>query len=816
MMKMTLFLIVISGAFLFCSMSFASYNNEDFSFSSFGQKELELIDLNKLTESSKLKPGAYFFDLYLNGEFLTQKNVKLFNINENQLVPCINTEILSLLGLNEESVTLYYNEVECVDIEKSIPNAKLNIDTSQLKIKISIPNLYIKSRPRGYISPELFNYGIAGLKTNYNLNSYYQRNNNSGDGFGGFLSLNNTFNYEEWRLTNFSTFTWDDTGHKNWENVRNYVQRDIFSMHSQLTFGDNFTSGELFPSVGFRGASIRSNEQMLPSSQLGYAPIIRGIARSQAKVTIRQNGYIIYETNVPAGEFLINDLYPTGYDGNLTVSITEVNGKVQEYSVPYASVPNLLRPGRVKYSSTVGKVRTGSMYYSPLFGELTLQYGISNNVTSYAGLQLVEDNQYRSSILGFAFNTPVGSFSIDSTFSDTNSISGYSLRGTYSKNFVSTGTDFVFSSYKHSSQDFMSLSDYINLKSNKVQFNPYPEKNKLQMTLSQRFKEGWGNISFSGVYSEMWEDSYDSYNYQVSYNNQFKNISYGLTASQINYNDGSKDTQFYLNFSVPLDSFSNSGNSLTSSFSVSDNNKNVIQTGLSGSNENQAISYNIAASFIDKDENKFDTSLNWIAPYTNMGVNYSFSEQAQRTSLELHGGALVHSKGVTFSHDMGETVGLAYINGGEGAKVGINKVNKSGYGVIANLNPYKVNTIAVSPADTSLNLEINKPIRQIVPTSGAIVYVPFETTYGHAVLISTHLKNSDGVKLPLASSVFDKNKKEVGMVGQDGTIFARVKDNSGILEVKFSTEEKSCYINYDITDEIKLNKKLIQISTPCG
>lgn len=55
---------------------------------------------------------------------------------------------------------------------------------------------------------------------------------------------------------------------------------------------------------------LASDDNMLPNSQRGFAPTVRGIANSSAIVTIRQNGYVIYQSNVPAGAFEINDLYP--------------------------------------------------------------------------------------------------------------------------------------------------------------------------------------------------------------------------------------------------------------------------------------------------------------------------------------------------------------------------------------------------------------------------------------------------------------------------------------------------------------------------
>lgn len=54
---------------------------------------------------------------------------------------------------------------------------------------------------------------------------------------------------------------------------------------------------------------------MLPSSMRGFAPEINGIAQSNARITVSQNGNVVYQTYVAPGPFSIKDLYPTGSSG---------------------------------------------------------------------------------------------------------------------------------------------------------------------------------------------------------------------------------------------------------------------------------------------------------------------------------------------------------------------------------------------------------------------------------------------------------------------------------------------------------------------
>lgn len=53
-----------------------------------------------------------------------------------------------------------------------------------------------------------------------------------------------------------------------------------------------------------------------------------------------QNGHEIYQTTVAPGPFEINDLYPTSYSGDLDVTVTEANGAVSRFSVPFQPYQN--------------------------------------------------------------------------------------------------------------------------------------------------------------------------------------------------------------------------------------------------------------------------------------------------------------------------------------------------------------------------------------------------------------------------------------------------------------------------------------------
>lgn len=76
--------------------------------------------------------------------------------------------------------------------------------------------------------------------------------------------------------------------------------------------------------------------------------------------------------------FEINDLYPTGYGGDLQLVIKEADGSEQQQVIPYAASSNLLRSGTNHYSVTLGKLRKDQVESEPAFGELTWRRGLNN------------------------------------------------------------------------------------------------------------------------------------------------------------------------------------------------------------------------------------------------------------------------------------------------------------------------------------------------------------------------------------------------------------------------------------------------------
>ncbi|MDQ9577961.1 fimbria/pilus outer membrane usher protein, partial [Serratia marcescens] len=75
------------------------------------------------------------------------------------------------------------------------------------------------------------------------------------------------------------------------------------ALRSRLTMGEDYLNSDIFDSLRFTGVSLRSDDSMLPPNLRGYAPEVTGVAKTNAKVVVSQQGRVLYETQVAAGPF---------------------------------------------------------------------------------------------------------------------------------------------------------------------------------------------------------------------------------------------------------------------------------------------------------------------------------------------------------------------------------------------------------------------------------------------------------------------------------------------------------------------------------
>jgi outer membrane usher protein len=322
-------------------------------------------DLSRFDKAGYVPPGTYRGDVRLNKEWRARAEVVFDDVPGTDITaPCYDAKSLVQYGIDLHKVETdtahparkpIPDGTFCGDIGDYIPDATATFDTEDQSLSLSVPQIYTLRSARGYVDPSQWDSGInAGVLQYYS--NFYRNSSYGSSSSSAYIGLNASLNLGSWHLDHLGSLNWVSRTGRHYQNSATYIQHDIPAWKSQFVGGDTFTSGNFFDSVRVRGVRLYTDERMLPQSLRGYAPVVRGIAETNAHVVIRQNGYIIYDTTVAPGPFVIDDLYPTGYGGDLDVEITEADGRIRRFSQPYSSVAQLLRPGQQRWDITAGKV----------------------------------------------------------------------------------------------------------------------------------------------------------------------------------------------------------------------------------------------------------------------------------------------------------------------------------------------------------------------------------------------------------------------------------------------------------------------------
>lgn len=758
--------------------------------------EQERADLSYFSRQGGQMPGTWPVMVALNNHD-TQRETVTFIVEDGELQPVLSVDFLAKFGVNVEAVPAFsrLHEGETFTrIGDFIPAASARYDFSQQRLSLSIPQAAMKTRSRGYVPPSQWDDGITAGFVDYSLNSA-SSHRTEGSSRSSYLNLRSGFNLGAWRLRNIASWSHSDSGGDRWQSQSSWLSRDLRELKSQLRVGDGWTSGEIFDSVSFRGLQVASDDNMLPDSERGYAPTIRGVAHSFANVSISQHGYVIYETWVAAGPFVINDLFPGAQSGDLLVTITESDGSRRTFTQPWSATPFMLRQGRFKYSVNVGRFHSGDAdERRPDFVESTFFYGLPAATTLYGGLRMAENYQAFALGVGHGFGE-LGSLSVDNTVArsdlpDGKRASGQSWRMQYQKDFISTGTAFSLASYRYATGNFYEFSQLNQSDTHQLWLNN--RRSRSQLTVTQ-FMGKLGSLSLSAWQQDYWhthgQDKTIHLGWYTSWNGVNAGLSYDYTDSAQERNP---DRILSFNISVPLNKWL-PGSSVN--YFASHNSQGVAtqQVSLSGTAlENRNLNYNLQHSYVSGGQSQ-STSLGmqYSGGYGNASVGYDQSGDSRNLSLGLSGGIVATRYGVTLSQPLSDTLALIRAPGAENvAPEGYSTIHTDsrGYAVIPSVSPYRKNTLNLNTETLGENVDVGQSGKIVIPTRGAVVLADYQTHIGYRVLFSLRHR---GVPLPFGAAVEVLGQEgSQGMVADRGLAYLSGVPEQGTLRVRWNKEGK--------------------------
>ena len=658
-------------------------------------------------------------------------------------------------------------------------------------------------RAQGEVSPKLWSTGITAALLNYQIlgRRYQVRNHgNTQTTYSMNMMLQGGVNISAWQLR-YRVNNSYDKNKSNWQMLETYVARDIPDWKSRLTLGDSFTPSDIFPGMRFRGMQLASDDAMLPDSLRGYAPSVHGIAQSQAKVTIKQNGYIIYTTFVAPGPFVIDDLLPNTLSGTLEITVTEADGRSIVSYQTYSAFPGQLREKNKRFYFAAGAYRAEVSKVRSNFMQGTLLYGLNAHVTGYGGL--LASSFYRSVLAGASANLKqYGSSSIDITQTDSQQNEGVlqrgqALRWQYAKNHLSTKTHFQIAVQRYFNADFCTFAEAAD--SNYFSNRQINKRSRFESTLSQHLGRGIVNLSVEKVY---YRHGQAGATVRFGYGGQIKKVSYHLDYSYQKAH-GILNRQLSLSLTFPFKWEENSSAATSINYAVSSYfNRDIVHNVTTGGLllEDDSLSYSVGLSASRQIRQSSFASLNFRGPVAEIGIHHTQALDYMVSSATLSGGVVLHQDGITLSQRLGDTVILVRVPGAHNAAFENNmsiKINTQGYAVIPYATPYRRNLLTLNTEQVSDDIDIKNTTTEVVPTRGAIVLAEYEVRQGHKVLLT--VLGDSGQPLPFGARVEDQRGREVGMIGPEGQVYLTGVKKDDLFTIKWGMDNKDrCTLQYNV------------------
>ncbi|TBN97408.1 pilin outer membrane usher protein SafC [Salmonella enterica subsp. salamae serovar 13,22:z:-] len=797
----------------------------------------EGVDLTLFEEGGQL-PGIYPVDIILNGSrvdfrempFHTEKGAD----GKSYLNTCLSREMLVRYGVKiEEYSGLFRSDSEeqtsgqtCADLS-AIPQATAKYLFAAQQLLLSIPQVALRPPLRGIAPEALWDDGIPAFRMNWQANAsrseYRGYRNSATDSF--WVSLEPGVNLGAWRVRNMTTWNKSSAQPGKWESIYIRAERGINRIKSRLIVGEDYTSSEIFDSVPFRGVMLGTDESMVPYNQREFAPAVRGIARTQARIEVRQNGYLIDSRTVAPGAFALMDLPVTGSGGDLQVTVRESDGTAQMFTVPYTTPAIALREGYMKYSIAGGQYRSSddAVAHSSL-GQLVVEYGLPWGVTAFGGVQIAKHYQSGALGLGWALGD-FGAVSLDGIYARSqqkgqDTETGNTWRVRYNKSFEVTGTSVTAASYQYSSMGYYTLSEVLDTYQNENSrlFSRGENRNR-RTTLSLNQSLGaLGYVSLNGRRDEYRDGRPHLDSFGVSYGTTWKDISWSFNWTR-NRNTGwyygrtgRTEDSVNLWMNIPLGRWlgrTDNDMSATAQIRRSAGQDTRYETGLNGRAFDRRLYWDVREEMSPGSEPRKDSSrlsMTWYGTYGELTGMYSYSKYLRQISGGMSGGMVIHGEGITLGQRTGDTVALVAAPGVHGASVGGwpgVRTDYLGYTLAGHASPYQENIVTLDPTTFPEDVEVQQTDSRVVPTKGAVVRASFNTRVGGRALLTLTRKN--GTPLPFGSVVTidgEQGQKSgsAGVVGDKGEVYMSGLSEAGRLKVLWG-ENKQCHADYHLPEK---------------
>ena len=723
-------------------------------------------------------PGRYLVDLSLNGKESGKQILDVTPEDSKEL--CLSEAWLTKAGVYVSAD--YFREGydatrQCYVLTKA-PSVKVDFDVSTQSLALSIPQKGLVKMPENVD----WDYGTSAFRVNYNANANTGRNNTS-----AFGSADLKANIGHWVVSSSAMVSTGDSGGNSATINMFTASRAIRLLSADLLVGKTSTGDSMLGSTGTYGVSLSRNNSMKPGN-LGYTPVFSGIANGPSRVTLTQNGRLLYSEMVPAGPFSITDV-PLYTSGDVTMKVTGEDGREQTQVFPLAVMNGQLSPGEYEFNLAAGLPDDDSDMDGAVFAA-SYGYGLEN-LTLRTGLVFNQDWKGASAgmVVGLGW---LGAVSVDGAYASAKyrdgSHSGNKVQLAWSKQLEPTNTSLRLS-WSRRSEEYEDMSS----------FNPSEVYS--QVNQGRRTKDEWSvgisqpvgdlfSLSLSGWQRSYYPASVISAHRQQkdsgkergitgTLSTQIKGATLNLGWSGSRNSDGENNWSASASVSVPFMLLDRRYSSSTS-VSTSKDGGTGFSTGLSGS-LNDRFSYGFGGGR-DGDggaSSYLNASYSGDRAYLSGALNQS-SSGGTSGSVSASGSVLAvpAAKDIMFSRTTGDTVAVVNVKDTPGVKVtsGDGQTNSDG-NLVVPLNSYGWNTVTIDAGTLPLSTELTNTSQKVVPTDKAVVWMPFDALKVKRYLLQVKQRNGEFV--PGGTWARDSKNTPLGFVANNGVLMINAVDAPG-------------------------------------
>lgn len=768
------------------------------------------------------QPGEYYVNVNINGERVDYRKVK-FNlvqdINDRPILqPCLSIQQLAEYGLKTNELDFESDGCFNLSLNKQVQNT---FDFDKQRLELFIPQSLLLPRNQG-ISPEaLWDDGVSALLVNYQVDAIKNNVHNSKNGRSEsrYIQLSPGINIGSWRLRNMINWQKNGDGHGYWENSYVYATKGLNNIQSRITLGQTNTSSDIFDSLPLEGGILSSDENMVPNSLREFTPFVRGVARGQAKVEIRQNGNLIFNTVVPPGPFYITNLQNASNGVNLEVTVKEGDGSEQQFVVPYISPPVALHQGYMKYSLAAGRYYYNSSVSRddlPL-GQASIMYGLPWNLTLFGGQQWAEGFGSTAAGIGLMLGK-WGGISADLSDSRTKKQHGQAWRFRY---LWSDDSGLSLSlSERWSSRGVATLQNVAE-SMGYIKDKNYDAKIRNEESLSLNLSTPeWGSLSLNAQHNNYWAGEKGSISVGMGYSIMLP----GSITANINYSEQhllsmgnrNKDKLLNLSLSIPLEHWlaGTSASFQTSSATNSSSQQFALQGQALDRKMNWSLQQEVQTE-ASGSQRAFAMNANYRGRYAEGRANYSQSNYMTQSRVGVSGGMLLHEYGLTVGQTMDDTIALIRAPGVAGAAIGYipgQETDFRGYATMKGLSVYQNNNINIDPLSLPDNASIEQTEIKVVPTFGAVVLADFNTRIGRRALIKLR---REGKPVPFGAVVsMSDDEHNSAVVSDDGQVYLTGVQPDSVLLVKWG-QGKNCKAKVILSNDENSQRGITSTTLVC-